>query len=923
MLEGKLQKKYDFFTFNSELKIPPENISSEDQSKDMIQNSSVIIEEELNQYNNQFKIENSTFIIKEHNKLILIFSVDKDLPSKIEKKKNTYSISLPSPVLQAISFRHKSKDESIIISAGDSIDDIKVFQFELKKLMHEESFILLNKIENSLKIIPIKNSLALVLHYSTQNYKNGGLKLWKNFEEEIYNFKKVYNFTFNFQYNKLICVDNKEAPFIFSVYSFEESYFIKNKNESLEPDFFISLVENTKNIKEEEIELFLHFESFSNIIFFWAKTKNESSGYVFTIIFVDFNNKKCSEFVEIIFKAKNKYLFKKNEITDEIYIFNLTEELLFIFSFKEKDIKSGRFTSEDLLFTKIHFCGNIKGIDFTGNNGLVVLTEQNNLVCYSRNENLFNSSQKEYNINSINKNDEESNDSINKNINGNLNNSLNEDDLNSLNNNLKKIFNKNEKIEGNFLDNNLDLNKGKKNNSSIIIGKIEPTNLFNKNKIKSNDNEVTNKNNIIKMNLDSSKTPKDIEKVKNLNIEEKFCQTNRIFDEDEEEDELSEDKKNNNDENQSIKEEKDVNEDDKKDESKNMKEEKDENEDDKKKLLEIEKELLEKKCKSYLKQKEIIEKFKTTNLYKNILNKTIELFKNNITKLENEILKDITKFKPKEKYDEIMSNISILNEKKKPDLKYDYDKIDIELTKAKHYILQIHLFIIDINRIKNKIMEITKKNNENKNLKKNKDNNNCDYESAELIDNCMNIEFKDKKEIKAKIENLLYDCNINDTKINNIFEMNSLSLSIDNKLKILLNKCRNDIDKICELYKYNKFSQKEENEFICGIINPFINFFNSVIKDFESKINTVSKEIDMFNKHKNNKEERAHSFCNNKYLNELKKIVVVNSSNNGNLREIISNYLEEIYEENNFYTTKGIIIDYNCINMDDEFKDDK
>ena len=523
-------------------------------------------------------------------------------------------------------------------------------------------------------------------------------------------------------------------------------------------------------------------------------------------------------------------------------------------------------------------------------------------MCYSRNENLFKSSQKEYNINSINKNDEESNDSINKNLNANLNNSLNEDDLNSLNNNLKKIFNKNEKIEENLIDNNLDLNKGKNNNNNIINKKIEPKNLFNKNNIKSNDNELTSKNNIINMKLDSNQTPKDIEKVKNLNIEEKFCQTNRIFDEDEEEDELSEDKMDNNDEHQSIKEEKDEKEDDKNDESKSMKEEKDENEDDKKKLLELEKELLEKKYKSYLKQKEIIEKFKATNMYKNILNKTIELFKNNITKLENEILKDITQFKPKEKYDEIMSNISILNEKKKSDLKYDYDKIDIELTKAKHYILQIHLFITDINRIKNKIMEITKKNNENKNLKKNKDNNNCDYESAELIDNCMNIEFKDKKEIKTKIENLLYECNINDTKINNIFEMNSLCLSIDNKLKFLLNKCRNEIDKICELYKYNKFSQKEENEFICGIINPFINFFNSVIKDFESKINTMSKEIDMYNNNKNNIEERAHSFCKNKYLNKLKKVEVGSSRNNVNLREMISHYLEEIYEENNFYS---------------------
>ena len=145
MLEGKLQKKYDFFTFNSELKIPPENNSNEDQSKDMIQNSNSIIEEELNQYNNQFKIENSTFIIKEKNKLIMIFSIDKDLPSKIEEKKNTYFIPLSSPLLQAISFMHKSKDESIIISTGNSIDNIKVFKFELKKLMHKEYYVSLDQ----------------------------------------------------------------------------------------------------------------------------------------------------------------------------------------------------------------------------------------------------------------------------------------------------------------------------------------------------------------------------------------------------------------------------------------------------------------------------------------------------------------------------------------------------------------------------------------------------------------------------------------------------------------------------------------------------------------------------------------------------------------------------------------------------------
>ena len=208
-------------------------------------------------------------------------------------------------------------------------------------------------------------------------------------------------------------------------------------------------------------------------------------------------------------------------------------------------------------------------------------------------------------------------------------------------------------------------------------------------------------------------------------------------------------------------------------------------------------------------------------------------------------------------------------------------------------------------------------------MKKNKDRNNCDYESVELINNCINIEFKNKKEIKTKIENLLYECNMNDSKINNIFEMNSLSISIDNKLKFLLNKCRNDVEKICELYKYNKFSQKEENEFINGIINPFLNFFDYIIKDYESKINIVSNEIDMFNRYKNSKKERAHFFCENKYINKLKKVGTDDSRYGRNLGEMISNYLEEIYEENNFYTTKGILIDYKCINIDEEFKDDK
>ena len=413
MIEGKLQKKYEFLEFSSELIIPREIIKNEKESNHLIDTSNLISEEELTQYNNNLKIENSTFIINGPNKIIFIFSIDKDLPVKIEQ--NTYTIPVPTPMLQAISFMHGNKNESIIISIGDSIDNIEVLEFPIKRLMHEASYSILNFIKNSIKIIPIKDSLALVLHYPTQNHKKGGLKLWKSFNEEIYNFNKVYNFTYNFKYNKIICIDNKEAPFTFSIYSFDESYFNKDNNKILEPEFFLSLADYIKDIKENEIELFLHLESFSNIICFWAKNKNILSGYLFSIMFLNFNDKKCCDYIEFHFEAKNNYFFRINRITNEIYIFNLSEELLYIYSFKKKDLLS----SDDLYITKIHFSGNIKGIDFTENNGLIVLTEQKNLVCYIKNENIFKKFQKEYK--------KESNNNFNISNNNNINNSLSEE----------------------------------------------------------------------------------------------------------------------------------------------------------------------------------------------------------------------------------------------------------------------------------------------------------------------------------------------------------------------------------------------------------------------------------------------------------------------------------------------------------------
>ena len=67
-----------------------------------------------------------------------------------------------------------------------------------------------------------------------------------------------------------------------------------------------------------------------------------------------------------------------------------------------------------------------------------------------------------------------------------------------------------------------------------------------------------------------------------------------------------------------------------------------------------------------------------------------------------------------------------------------------------------------------------------------------------------------------------------------------------------------------------------------------------------------------------NTDEKTYLFLKEKYYNkcdtENKKI------KDKNLDEMLSNKLEELYEENNFYSSRGNIINYKCINIDDEFK---
>ena len=646
MLEGNLKKKYDFFEFYSELKISKEHILNGSEPHNLIKTSS-LLEEELTQYNNNLKIEHSTFIIKAPNKLILIFSVNKDLPVKIEK--GIFSIPISTPVLQAISFMHESKNESIIISTGNSLDNIEVFQLELKKLMHKASYNKLNFIKNALKIIPIKDSLTLILHYPTQYYKNGGLKLWKNFKEEIYDFNEVYNFTYNFQYLKIICVDNKEAPFTLSIYPFEESYFNKNTNEVLNPEFFIPLNQYLKNIKENEIEFFLHLESFSNIICFWAKSKNVLSRCLLGIFFIDFKAKKPCDYIEIIFEARNKYFFKVNKISNELYIFDLSKELLYLFIFNKKNILS----SSDLFICKIYFSGNIKGVDFTENNEMVILTEQNNLICYTKNESIFNNCKKEF----------KSNDFL---LNDNKNNSLNKEDILKFNN-INKLFIKN------YL--NLSLNKQKSEKINNIKKNLENNDINKKEK---------NINNIITFKLDSyTQTPKVI-KNKKLKIDT-FCQT----------DDKKRNKKEEN-ENSEIKEDTNV--------VKDFSNKENEN-----KIIE-KIESLENKFKIFNYKYKIEEKFILTNNHKCLIIKLVNLFKETTEKLKDDYTKNIIKYELNVISRELdYRNIEINQKQIENNF---YSDISLLLIKSKYYLLNIKYTLLDMKYITNKIIEKIKNNDD-------------------------------------------------------------------------------------------------------------------------------------------------------------------------------------------------------------------
>ena len=302
------------------------------------------------------------------------------------------------------------------------------------------------------------------------------------------------------------------------------------------------------------------------------------------------------------------------------------------------------------------------------------------------------------------------------------------------------------------------------------------------------------------------------------------------------------------------------------------------------------------------KQNELLDQLKTKFKEKAIINQLTKSFEEKLSKLEGNILSGISKSKLEEIYNQIQF-INIRENKTK------CEDLDFILFKANNFIFEIQSIFADIGNIKNKIIILVQNKIKWKKIEEKKDQNNCDYQSEELINN-INIGLKEKLEIKNKIQKLLYDCSLVNNKINIFAKLLGISKNYEKKLNLLLLKCKNDINQINEMYKYNKFkmSKKEEIELINLLINPFIEFLEKEIKESNEKINDLIVKDESYQ------------------LNDIKNISVLNNENifvdknKMNFEIKLSSYFKDIFEKNNFFSLSQEIIKNHYISLDDEFE---
>ena len=298
------------------------------------------------------------------------------------------------------------------------------------------------------------------------------------------------------------------------------------------------------------------------------------------------------------------------------------------------------------------------------------------------------------------------------------------------------------------------------------------------------------------------------------------------------------------------------------------------------------------------KQTELLEKLKSKMKEKTIIYKLSNSFQNKLSKFEETILSGISKLKLEEIYNQIESikqnNIS------------SYENFDIDLAKVKNFIYDIISILPDLNYTKNKFILFIQNEIKRKESIKQKNDNNLDFESPELMNKVINKELSEKPKLKKDIEKILYNSSKIDRQLNIVSEINGDIKIIETKLNLLLLKCQNDINQINEMYKYTKFkiSKKEEYKFIHVLINPFIEFYHKIVKELELKINSFIKNVEEKDVEKEN--------------NSINKINFIYE--NDNIENRLSFQFLDIFKKNNFYSLNEPIIKNNYINLDNEFE---
>ena len=298
------------------------------------------------------------------------------------------------------------------------------------------------------------------------------------------------------------------------------------------------------------------------------------------------------------------------------------------------------------------------------------------------------------------------------------------------------------------------------------------------------------------------------------------------------------------------------------------------------------------------KQTELLEKLKSKMKEKTIIYKLSNSFQNKLSKFEETILSGISKLKLEEIYNQIESikqnNIS------------SYENFDIDLAKVKNFIYDIISILPDLNYTKNKFILFIQNEIKRKESIKQKNDNNLDFESPELMNKVINKELSEKPKLKKDIEKILYNSSKIDRQLNIVSEINGDIKIIETKLNLLLLKCQNDINQINEMYKYTKFkiSKKEEYKFIHVLINHFIEFYYKIVKELELKINSFIKNVEEKDVEKEN--------------NSINKINFIYE--NDNIENRLSFQFLDIFKKNNFYSLNEPIIKNNYINLDNEFE---